>query len=112
MSCAIKWGVHSLLVELRLLQYAPGTSEEYHFARFSAPITQACNSADEYACYQPKWQQENDYLEDGPTNACVTAIKHGWFPCTLAAFTTALGLISLYASNLIPIQKPKKRDKR
>ncbi len=43
--------------------------------------------------------------EDGPKWACITAIKHGWFPCTLAAFTTALGLISLYASNLIPIKK-------
>lgn len=76
MSCAIKWGVHSLLVELRLLLYAPGTFEEYHFARCSAPINQACNSADEYACYQPKWQQENDYLEDGPTKRAFWIIDY------------------------------------
>ncbi len=43
--------------------------------------------------------------EDGVDGAAETAVSHGWFPCTLAAFTTALGLISLCVSNLIPIQK-------
>lgn len=43
--------------------------------------------------------------ENGPRGAAETAVRNGWFPCTLAAFTTSLGLISLYASNLIPIQK-------
>ncbi len=43
--------------------------------------------------------------EDGPDLAVETAIKHGWFPCTLAAFTTALGLISLCTSQLKPINK-------
>lgn len=44
--------------------------------------------------------------EDGLHGAPETAIKHGWFPCTLAAFTTSLGLISLYfGSNVVPIQK-------
>jgi len=33
------------------------------------------------------------------------ALAHGWGPCTLAAFTTALGLLSLYASTIIPIRK-------
>ncbi len=43
--------------------------------------------------------------EDGPEGAPETAVSHGWFPCTLAAFTTSLGLISLYTSNLTPIKK-------
>lgn len=43
--------------------------------------------------------------EDGPELAAETAVAHGWFPCTLAAFTTALGLVSLCTSNLTPIQK-------
>lgn len=43
--------------------------------------------------------------ENGPEGAAETAVRHGWFPCTLAAFTTSLGLISLYASTLIPIKK-------
>ena len=46
------------------------------------------------ACYQ-----------DGPDLAVEKAVKQSLFPCTLAAFTTALGLISLTASSLTPIYK-------
>ena len=42
---------------------------------------------------------------DGVDGAPERALAHGWGPCTLAAFTTALGLISLFASNLLPIKK-------
>jgi predicted RND superfamily exporter protein len=44
-------------------------------------------------------------LEDGVEGAAERALSHGWWPCTLAAFTTSLGLISLYNSGLIPIKK-------
>ena len=43
--------------------------------------------------------------ETGEETAVDKAIKHGWFPCTLAAFTTSLGLVSLYTSYLTPIKK-------
>ncbi|QDU93967.1 efflux RND transporter permease subunit [Lignipirellula cremea] len=43
--------------------------------------------------------------EQGVEGAPEAAIGHGWFPCTLAAFTTALGLLSLMASNIQPIKK-------
>ena len=43
--------------------------------------------------------------EDGPDLAVEKAVKHSWFPCTLAAFTTALGLVSLTTSSLTPIFK-------
>jgi len=43
--------------------------------------------------------------EHGPEGAPERAISHGWFPCTLAAFTTALGLLSLFTSNIQPIKK-------
>ncbi len=43
--------------------------------------------------------------ETGVETAVEKAFSHALFPCSLAAFTTALGLISLYTSNLIPIQK-------
>ena len=43
--------------------------------------------------------------EHGHKAAAETAIAHSWFPCSLAAFTTALGLGSLYISNLAPISK-------
>ncbi|MEQ8791571.1 MAG: MMPL family transporter [Pirellulaceae bacterium] len=43
--------------------------------------------------------------EDGPAGAPEKAVSHGWWPCTLAAFTTALGLVSLCTSNILPIRK-------
>ncbi|MAR13092.1 MAG: hypothetical protein CL681_24380 [Blastopirellula sp.] len=43
--------------------------------------------------------------EYGPEGAAERALGHGWWPCSLAAFTTSLGLLSLYASNIIPIKK-------
>ncbi|MCA9262844.1 MAG: MMPL family transporter [Planctomycetales bacterium] len=33
------------------------------------------------------------------------ALKFGWKPCTLAAFTTALGLVSLSNADIVPIRK-------
>ena len=43
--------------------------------------------------------------ECGLHRAAGEAIRVGWKPCTLAATTTALGLLSLYASNILPIRK-------
>lgn len=42
--------------------------------------------------------------EHGPEGAPERALSHGWKPCTLAAFTTALGLLSLNTSNIVPIR--------
>ena len=41
----------------------------------------------------------------GREGAAERALRHGWGPTTLCAFTTALGLGSLCVSNLAPIQK-------
>lgn len=41
--------------------------------------------------------------ERGRKRAVETAIRYGWFPCFLVAFTDSLGLISLCTSNLKPI---------
>lgn len=43
--------------------------------------------------------------EGGVKGAAERALSHAWGPCTLAAFTTALGLMSLFSSNLMPIKK-------
>ncbi len=43
--------------------------------------------------------------ESGEGRAADIAVRNGLFPCALAAFTTALGLISLCTSNLTPINK-------
>ena len=44
-------------------------------------------------------------VETGLPTAPDQAFKLGLWPCTMAAFTTALGLISLSTSNIIPIKK-------
>ncbi|MBM4087911.1 MAG: hypothetical protein FJ276_00560 [Planctomycetes bacterium] len=43
--------------------------------------------------------------EKGVVGAPLRALKHGFLPCTLAAVTTALGLLSLCQSNIFPIRK-------
>lgn len=43
--------------------------------------------------------------EEGLYGAAETALSHAWGPCTLAAVTTAVGLASLYTSDIIPIKK-------
>ncbi|MCC7333778.1 MAG: MMPL family transporter [Pirellulaceae bacterium] len=44
-------------------------------------------------------------VEGGQTGAAERAIKHAIMPCTLAALTTAIGLMSLCSSNILPIRK-------
>ncbi|MEM9657170.1 MAG: MMPL family transporter, partial [Planctomycetota bacterium] len=43
--------------------------------------------------------------EQGLEGAAETAVRLGWGPCALAAFTTAVGLGSLYTSDILPIKK-------
>ena len=43
--------------------------------------------------------------DNGLQHAAEIAVKFGWGPCTLAAFTTAVGLGSLYTSDILPIAK-------
>ncbi len=43
--------------------------------------------------------------EHGLEGATRRALANGFLPCFLAAFTTALGLLSLYNSNIFPIRK-------
>ncbi len=44
-------------------------------------------------------------IESGPDGAPERAISHAVMPCTLAAITTAIGLVSLCSSNILPIRK-------
>ncbi|PQO39994.1 efflux RND transporter permease subunit [Blastopirellula marina] len=43
--------------------------------------------------------------EDGIEGAPELAVAHGWYPCLIAALTTAVGLGSLATSNIAPIKK-------
>ena len=42
--------------------------------------------------------------ESGPAGAPIRAMAAGWTPCALSAVTTALGLISLRVSNILPVR--------
>jgi len=77
------WTVDAILMSMPSLVYVLGMSAAVHIVNY---YRDACH-------------------ERGLVGACEQALKHGWFPCTLCAFTTALGLLSLYASNLTPIRK-------
>lgn len=44
-------------------------------------------------------------LEKGQAGASERAISHAVMPCSLAALTTAIGLLSLCSSNILPIRK-------
>ena len=43
--------------------------------------------------------------DHGMSTAPDNAVKLGFWPCTMAAFTTSLGLLSLATSNIVPIRK-------
>lgn len=43
--------------------------------------------------------------EHGHEGACETAVRHGWKPALFCNITTAIGLISLYTSEIVPIRK-------
>lgn len=73
----------AILMSMPSLVYVLGLSSAVHIVNYYRD-----------ACY-----------EDGPDMAVEKAVSHSWFPCTLAAFTTGLGLISLTTSNLMPIFK-------
>ena len=45
------------------------------------------------------------YEKAGLEGASDRAVSHGWYPCTVAAVTTALGLGSLVTSYVVPISK-------
>ncbi|MFO7904476.1 MAG: efflux RND transporter permease subunit [Planctomycetota bacterium] len=42
--------------------------------------------------------------EGGPGSAPLQALRDGWWPCVLASGTTAIGLLSLAVSNIMPVK--------
>src|SRR5690606_30711040 len=77
------WTLDAVLMSMPSLVYVLGISGAVHIVNY---YRDSCH-------------------EHGPRGAPTEALRMGWGPCSLAAFTTALGLASLYASNLMPIKK-------
>lgn len=86
-SLSIVWwsgaGVDAILMSMPALVYVLGLSSAIHIVNY--------------------YREEVE--SDGVVGAPGRALRHGWGPCTLASVTTAIGLLSLYTSNIIPIRK-------
>ncbi len=46
----------------------------------------------------------DEVRQSGPAGAPLRAVAAGWTPCALSAITTALGLVSLYVSRIVPVR--------
>ncbi len=86
-SLAIVWfaggSMDAILMTMPSLVYVMGIASAVHLVNY---YREACH-------------------EFGEARAVDIMVKHGWYPCFIAAFTTALGLISLCNSELVPISK-------
>jgi hypothetical protein len=87
MSLALVWwsgdGVDAILLSMPSLVYVLGMSGAIHLVNY--------------------YRQE--VATGGVVGAPERMIAHAWFPCTLCSVTTAIGLISLCSSNILPIYK-------
>ena len=86
-SLAIVWwsgsGMDAILMSMPSLVYVLGMSGAIHVVNY----------------------YRDEVHAHGEAGAAGRALRHAWWPCTLAALTTAIGLMSLYTSNIIPIRK-------
>ncbi|WP_235934943.1 efflux RND transporter permease subunit [Candidatus Laterigemmans baculatus] len=86
-SLSIVWwsgaSVDAILMSMPALVYVLGLSSAIHIVNY----------------YREEVESE------GVVGAPERALRHGWGPCTLASITTAIGLLSLYTSNIVPIRK-------
>lgn len=76
-------GVDAVLMSMPALVYVLGLSSAIHIINY--------------------YREEVEF--EGVAGAPERALLHGWGPCALASITTAIGLLSLYTSNIIPIRK-------
>ena len=93
-------GGTSALVSLALVWYSGQTADSILLSMPSLVYVLGLSGAVHIVNYY------RDAVDEvGVEGAPERALSHGWWPCTLAAFTTSLGLMSLYNSGLLPIKK-------
>jgi len=78
-----------LMTMLPPLVYVLSISAAVHLANYYRDAAAGPNPIDGGTPISPLWQ----------------AVSHGWFPCTMAAVTTAIGLASLLTSSIDPIRE-------
>lgn len=76
------WSMNAILMTMAPLVYVAATSGAIHLANYYREAV----------------------LEQGYVGAAGRAIKHAWLPLALATSTTAIGLLSLWYSELLPIK--------
>lgn len=76
------WSMNAILMTMAPLVYVAATSGAIHLANYYREAV----------------------LEKGYVGAAGRAIKHAWLPLVLATSTTAIGLLSLWYSELLPIK--------
>jgi predicted RND superfamily exporter protein len=76
-------GIDAILLTMPALVYVLGMSGAIHLVNY--------------------YRQE--VVKGGLVGAPERMLAHAWFPCTLCSVTTAIGLLSLCSSNILPIYK-------
>ncbi len=92
-------GVYSAMVSLAFVWYSGGEMNAIVLTMPSLVYVAAISGAIHLANYY-----RDSIHEGGLEGAPMRAIKHAWLPLTLATGTTAVGLLTLCYSELVPIQ--------
>ena len=93
-------GVYSAMVSLALVRYTGGEMNAIVLTMPSLVYVAAISGAIHLANYY----RDSIHEPQGLVGAPGRAIRHAWLPLTLATGTTAVGLLTLCYSELVPIQ--------
>jgi hypothetical protein len=92
-------GIYSILLSMAIVYYAGTPMNAILLSMPSLVYVTATSGAIHLANYY-----RDTVAEEGVVNAAMHAIRHAWLPLSLATGTTAVGLVSLCYSELVPIQ--------
>lgn len=92
-------GLYSAMISMAIVWYSGGQVDAVMMSMPSVVYVLGISGAIHLINYY-----KDAVRETGVATAPGTAVRHAWVPCTLAAFTTALGLGSLAMSEILPIR--------
>lgn len=92
-------GLYSAMISLAIVRFSGGEVDAIMMSMPSVVYVLGISGAIHLVNYY-----KDAVRETGIGTAPGMAVRHAWVPCTLAAFTTALGLGSLATSEIMPIR--------
>jgi predicted RND superfamily exporter protein len=92
-------GIYSIIISMAIVYYSGTPMNAILLSMPSLVYVTATSGAIHLANYY-----RDTVAEHGTKNAALHAIQHAWLPLSLATVTTAVGLVSLCMSELVPIQ--------